>query len=214
MLCRFVFSLWWSVFVWGVWSHLNQPLHMWTVDRHDGETVTVSKTFTPIVFANASVLWLDMLKDSVHLDLQKTTDPDIGTVEIKSASMFVYDNGFRDSVVERYDIILTNVTLEDAHLDLMQDDVHLSPFRRIEVVPEMKWSLGSSDVPDFERFGYFKNGKWYEGRDAAQLGFGALFAWCVGVIFLVVMRRGSGAGTVVVKRKKRIFKQRSINRFI
>lgn len=202
MLCRFVFSFWWSVFVWGVWWHLRQPLHVWTVDRHDGKTVTVSQTLTPLEFSNASIIWLDMLKDSVHLELRPTMDAKVGIVE---ANMLVYEDGFRDTVMEKYEIVLSNVTIEDAHLDLLQDDVHLSPFRRIEIVPGIDWEVGSSDIPDFERPGYFKDGKWYEGRDATQLGFGALFAWCMGVVFLVVMRRGT-RGTVVVRRKKRIFK--------
>ena len=53
--------------------------------------------------------------------------------------------------------------------------------------------------------GYFKNGKWYEGGDTKQMGFGALFAWCMGVVFLVVMRRPQD--NFVAKRQKRIFKQ-------
>lgn len=205
MLCRFVFSLWWSVFVWGIWSHLRQPLHVWTVDRHETKTVSVTQSIQPIEFANASVLWLDMLKDSVHLDLRKTDE--LGTVELESAEMLVFEDSFRDTVMEKYEIILTNVSIESAHLDLLQDDVHYSPFRRIQISPKIDWNLGESDeIPDFERFGYFKNGKWYEGRDATQLGFGAFFAWCMGVIFLIVMRRPNSQSTVVVRRKKRIFK--------
>lgn len=207
MLCRFVFSLWWSIFVWGIWSHLRQPMHMWTVDRHDTKTVSVSQTLSPLEFANASVIWLDMLEDSVHLDLRKTSDARMGDVHIDEVHMYVYEDSFRDTVTEQYQVQTSNVTIEQAHIDLLQDDVHLSPFRRIEIIPKMTWSLGSEDVPDFERLGYFKNGKWYEGRDAAQLGFGALFAWCMGVVFLVIMRRPHDQGTVVVRRKKRIFKQ-------
>ena len=207
MLCRFVFSLWWSVFVWGVWSHLRQPLHVWTVDRHDTKTVSVSQTLSPLEFANASVIWLDMLKDSVHLDLRKTVDADVGAVHIDEAHMYVFEDSFRDTVMEKYQVAITNVDIEEAHLDMMQDDVHLSPFRRIEIIPKMTWSLGSEEGADFERLGYFKNGKWYEGRDTAQLGFGALFAWCMGVVFLIVMRRPHDQGIVVTRRKKRIFKQ-------
>jgi hypothetical protein len=207
MLCRFVFSLWWSIFVWGIWSHLRQPMHMWTVDRHDTKTVSVSQTLSPLEFANASVIWLDMLKDSVHLDLRKTSDARMGDVHIDEVHMYVYEDSFRDTVTEQYQVQTSNVTIEQAHIDLLQDDMHLSPFRRIEIIPKMTWSLGSEEFPDFERLGYFKNGKWYEGRDAAQLGFGALFAWCMGVVFLVIMRRPHDQGTVVVQRKKRIFKQ-------
>ena len=200
-----MFSFWWSIFVWGVWSHLSQPMHVWTVDRHDTKTVSVTQTLTPIVFANASVMWLDMLSDTVHLDLQKSND--IGTVSIDSAEMLVYEDGFRDKVMEKYQVMLGNVTIGQAHLDLLQDDVHLSPFRSIRIFPKIEWSLGNEGVPDFERVGHFKDGKWYEGRDTTQLGAGALFAWCIGVVFLIVMRRPRNhQSTVVIRRKKRIFK--------
>lgn len=185
-------------------------MHIWTVDRHDTKTVSVTQTLTPIVFANASVMWLDMLSDTVHLDLQKSTN--IGKVSIDSAEMLVYEDGFRDKVMEKYNVMLSNVTIEQAHLDLLQDDVHLSPFRSIQVFPRIDWSLGNEDVPNFERIGHFKDGKWYEGRDTAQLGAGALFAWCMGVVFLIVMRRPKNHGqTVVIRRKKRIFKPGPIN---
>tara|TARA_B110000008_G_scaffold115509_1_gene118262 strand:+ start:18748 stop:19365 length:618 start_codon:yes stop_codon:yes gene_type:complete len=205
MLCRFVFSFWWSIFVLGIWWHLRQPLHVWTVDRHQGETIKVTKVLRPIEFTNASVLWLNALSDIVHLDLKKTTDAKMGEVSIATANMLVFEDSFRDTVMERYPVNITDVAIEDAHLDITQDDIHLSPFRRIQITPKIHWTLGSSDVPDFERSGHFKDGKWFEGRDSAQLGFGALFAWCMGVVFLVVMRRGN-QGTVVVKRQKRIFK--------
>lgn len=204
MLCRFVFAFWWSVFVIGIWSHLHQPLHVWTVDRHATSIVKVKKTIKPIVFKNASVKWADMLTDAIHLELKKTTPDSLGDVSIKTAKMSVFEDSFRDRVIETYDIAIQHGSIESAYLDLLQDDIHLSPFRRIEIMPTIDWSFGSSEEPDFDRAGHFKDGKWYEGRDSTQLGFGALFAWCMGVVFLVVMRRKSG--TVVVTRKKRIFK--------
>ena len=207
MLCRFVFAFWWSIFVWGVWSHLRQPMHVWTVDRHSSKTVSVSTVVRPIEFVNASVIWLDMLTDSVHLGLRKTKVANAGQVGIDVANMFVYEDSFRDNVMEQYQVGLSNITIENAHIDLLQDDVHLSPFRRLSITPKLDWHLGSSEIPDSERLGYFKDGKWYEGRDPTQIGFGALCAWCIGVVFLVVMRRRSTSPTVVVRRKKRIFKQ-------
>lgn len=204
MLCRFVFGFWWSVFVIAIWSQMRQPLHKWTVDRHSTQIVTVKKTLQPIIFKNASVLWVNTQTDAVHLELERTTPAHLGEVSIASAKMFAFEDSFRDKVVETYDVSIGNVSIENASLDLLQDDIHLSPFRRIEITPALDWQLGSDDVPIFEREGHFKAGVWYEGRDSTQLGFGALFAWCMGVIFLVVMRRPSQP--VVVKRQKRIFK--------
>jgi hypothetical protein len=209
MLCRFVFAFWWSVFVVGIWFHLNEPLHVWTIDRHPTKIVRISKTIRPIEFKNASVLWIDMLTDSIQLNLQRTVSNNLGHVGIKHAEMQVFENDFGDNIMEVYSLGVTNVSLEDSQIEIKGDDIHLSPFRRIFIFPSIDWTVGSSEVPDFERAGHFKDGKWYEGRDSTQLGFGALFAWCMGVVFLVVMRRKSGTVVVkriVVKRKKRIFK--------
>lgn len=203
MFCRFVFSFWWSIFVCGIWWHLRQPLHVWKVDRHETKTIVFKKKISPLYLKNASIIKINSLQDKVELDLA-TNFSHFGNVSIFYAKMNVYENGFRDKKMEVYNINISGNTIESAYLDLLQDDIHLSPFRRIEIMPAIDWSFGSSEVPDFERAGHFKDGKWYEGRDSTQLGFGALFAWCMGVVFLVVMRRKSG--TVVVKRKKRIFK--------
>jgi hypothetical protein len=211
MLCRFVFAFWWSVFVICIWTHIRQPLHVWTVDRHSTQIVQVKKTIQPIAFKNVSVIWTDMVTDAIHLELVQTISNTIGVVSIMSAKMSVFEDSFRDKVIETYDIAIQNVSVKSAYLDLLQDDIHLSPFRRIEIVPNIEWSFGSDKIPDFERSGHFKDGKWYEGQDSTQLGFGALFAWCMGVVFLVVMRRPNVQATVVVKRKKRIFKQQIIS---
>ena len=205
MLCRFVFGFWWSAFVAGVWYHLRQPMHVWTVDRHNTQRIHVTKSFQPIEFKNASVLWIDNLKDSVHLELQNTMPEQ--AVEIADAKMYVYENCIRDTVMEVYDLQLGGSNVADAHLNLVQDDCHLSPFRRIEILPKLTFNMTSDKEPDLYRAGYFKNGKWYEGGDTAQMGFGTLFAWCMGVVFLVVMRRPQNDSTIVVKREKRIFKE-------
>ena len=205
MLCRFVFGFWWSAFVAGVWYHLRQPMHVWTVDRHNTQRIHVTKSFQPIEFKNASVLWIDNLKDSVHLELQNTMPEQ--AVEIADAKMYVYENSDRDTAMEVYDLQLGGSNVADAHLNLVQDDCHLSPFRRIEILPKLTFNMTSDKEPDLYRAGYFKNGKWYEGGDTAQMGFGTLFAWCMGVVFLVVMRRPQNDSTFVIKRKKRIFKE-------
>jgi hypothetical protein len=203
MLCRFVFAFWWSVFVFGVWSRLNQPVHRWTVDRHKPDVIRIKQTLRPFRFRNVSVIWVDMLTDAVHLELERVLDA--GTVSIGTATMMAFSDSFRDTVVETYPIQLQNTSVEHAFLDIVQDDVHLSPFRRIVIRPAMNWTLGSDDVPTSERPGRFKDNRWIEGRDATQLGAGVLFTWCMGVVFLVVMRHGDD-NTVVVKRRKRIFK--------
>ena len=206
MYCRFVFAFWWSIFVGCVWWHLNQPLQRWTVDRHQTKTVSLSATLRPIIFGNTSVIWLDMWTDRVDLDLERNISVNAGTVSIKSMQINVYENSFRDKVMEMYPVTVPDVPIEDVHLEFEQDDIHLSPFRRLVVTPRMQWDLGSDEDYTMERAGHFKDGFWIEGRDATQLGAGALFAWCMGVVFLTVMRRTGAATTIVVKRQKRIFK--------
>ncbi len=189
-----------------VWWHLNQPLHRWTVDRHQTKTVSLSVTLRPIIFGNTSVIWLDRNTDRVYLDLKRNISENAGAVSIKSMQMNVYETSFRDSVMEMYPLAAPAVPIEDVHLEFEQDDIHLSPFRRLVVTPRMEWDLGSDEDVTMERAGHFKDGYWMEGRDTTQLGAGALFAWCMGVVFLTVMRRTGAATTIVVKRQKRIFK--------
>lgn len=206
MYCRFVFAFWWSIFVGVVWWHLNQPLRKWSVDRHRIKTIKVKDSIQPIIFKNASIIWMNRWQDSVHLELARNVPSSLGPVFIDNAKMNVYENSFRDTVMEVYDVFFPNQTIENASLTQFQNDIHLSPFRRLVVTPRMRWDLGTDEDITMERAGHFKDGFWIEGRDATQLGAGALFAWCMGVVFLTVMRRTGAATTIVVKRQKRIFK--------
>ena len=84
----------------------------------------------------------------------------------------------------------------DLHLTIIQNDSHYSPFRRLRVEPTIEWTFGGEYTTHVERVGRFQNGRWYEGEDPMQVGMYVLFAWCLGVIFLVVMRTPNDTGTV------------------
>jgi len=81
----------------------------------------------------------------------------------------------------------------DLKLTIIQHDSHYSPFRRLEVEPNIKWNFGGEYTSPVERIGRFKNGRWYEGEDPMQVGMYVLFAWCLGIIFLVVMRNNNNS---------------------
>lgn len=207
MLCTGVFALWWSFFVWSVWRHLRpNERHIWAIDRHTTQVVDVALTVTPLAFANASVLWLDTQTDSVHLDLVQTIDNTMGKASVKEAIMNVHDSGFDGGLIEVYPINIAVADVDKAHLHLFQNDSHYSPFRTIVLKPAVEWLLGGGELQQEERFGQIKKGQWYEGEDPLQMFVGVLFAWCMGVVFLVVMRRPREEQTVVVTgRKKRVF---------
>ena len=207
MLCRCVFALWWSLFVGGIWHHLRpEERHIWTIDRHTTQVVDVAVTLTPLKFANASVLWLDTERDSVHLDLVQTIDDTMGTVSVKEATMNVYESGFDGGLIEVYPINIAIADIEEAHIQMFQNDSHYSPFRTIVVKPQVEWVLGGAELQQVERSGQIKNGQWYEGEDPLQMFVGVLFAWCMGIVFLVVMRRPHEVQTFVVGgRRKRVF---------
>lgn len=207
MLCSCVFALWWSLFVGGIWHHLRpEERHIWTIDRHTTQVVDVAVTLTPLKFANASVLWLDTERDSVHLDLVQTIDDTMGTVSVKEATMNVYESGFDGGLIEVYPINIAIADIEEAHIQMFQNDSHYSPFRTIVVKPQVEWVLGGAELQQVERSGQIKNGQWYEGEDPLQMFVGVLFAWCMGIVFLVVMRRPHKGQTFVVGgRRKRVF---------
>ena len=79
----------------------------------------------------------------------------------------------------------------DLHITIIQHDSHYSPYRRLHLEPKMEWKFGGEYTTYPERIGRFKNGLWYEGEDPMQVGMYVLFAWCLGIIFLVVMRSPS-----------------------
>lgn len=207
MLCTGVFALWWSFFVWGVWQHLRPAeRHIWAIDRHTTQIIDVSITLTPLEFANASVLWLDTEMDSVELDLVQTIDQNMATVSVKEAVMNVYDSGFDGGLIEMYNVNIDIVDVDNAHLQIFQNDSHYSPYRTIVVKPNVDWVLGGAELAQEERFGQIKEGMWYEGEDQMQMFVGVLFAWCMGLVFLVVMRRPrEEQSIVVVGRQKRVF---------
>lgn len=202
MVCRFVFGVWWSILVWAIWAHIRpQELHIWTVDRHATPTIVVKRVFSPIQFENASILSLNSTLDRVSLDLTHTTDASMGHVSIDKAYMHVYDTPERTSRRETYTVALQTGILSDMHLAILQDDTHYSPFRRIVIEPKINWTLGGDPLENDERVGFFKEGRWLEGTDPTQLFSAVLFAWCVGVVFLVVTRRHSDT-----TRQKRVYK--------
>ena len=200
MLCRFFFALWWSFFVWCIWHHVRPAeLHVWSIDRHTTTVLDVSLALSPLKFQNLSVLWVDTLTDRVHLDL--LADTTMGTVSVKKAMMNVYENGFNDKLMEVYPVDISYDSLENAHLNMLQNDTHFSPFRSIVLEPKIEWLLGGNEITAKERVGYVKNGRWYEGDDPMQLGGSVLFAWCMGIIFLVVMRRPNSTETIIVQEQ-------------
>lgn len=209
MLCTCVFALWWSFFVGGIWHHLRPAdRHVWTIDRHATHVVDVAVTLAPLGFANVSVLWLDSDMDRVHLDLVQTTDRTMGMVSVKQATMKVFECGFEGDRVEVYPVNIDSESVEQAHIQVLQNDSHYSPFRTIVLVPAVKWLLGGADTGVQERVGHIKNGQWYEGNDPLQMFVGLLFAWCTGLAFLVIMRRPPVDQFVIVGgRQKRVFNE-------
>ena len=199
--------MWWSLFVGGIWHHLRpSEQHIWTIDRHTTKVVDVAVTLTPLAFVNVSVLWLDKERDSVHLDLVQTSDKTMGTVSVKDAIMNVYESGFDGGLVEVYTVNIDVDDIDKAHLHMLQNDSHYSPFRTIVLTPSVEWSLGGGVLMQEERVGQFKHGLWYEGEDPLQIFGGVLFAWCMGIVFLVVMRHPHEQQTVIVTgRQKRVF---------
>jgi len=191
MLCRFVFGFWWSIFAWCIWHHVKpRELHIWSVDKHTTNIVQVVQSFAPIAFENTSIIWLNSMNDQVNLRIVRTTPQEMGIVTIKQANMNVYETDYRDNEMEKYHIQIPTTAVDNMQLNLLQNDSHYSPFRRLEIVPTIEWTLGGDDINMDERVGRFKDGQWYEGRDPRLMGMGVLGTWSVGIVFLTVMRQG------------------------
>lgn len=119
----------------------------------------------PIIFQNASILWMNALSDEIDLTLIDVSNPHIGTVDIERLEMRVYDDPQRTHVAEIYEVDYD--MLEDGlwNYTFLQNDVHLSPFRRLFVFPKIDWNLGHGGCDwCFPRTGYYQNGWWVEPR--------------------------------------------------
>lgn len=105
----------------------------------------------------------------------------------------------------------------DLHITIIQHDSHYSPYRRLHLEPKMEWKFGGEYTTYPERIGRFKNGLWYEGEDPMQVGMYVLFAWCLGIIFLVVMRSPSNTLQIwsgeSTGRRNRVFTNNKFNTY-
>jgi hypothetical protein len=103
------------------------------------------------------------------------------------------------------------------HITIIQHDSHYSPFRRLQLEPNIEWKFGGEYTTSPERIGRFKNGLWYEGEDPMQVGMYVLFAWCLGIIFLVVMRSPSNNSQFWSDdssgRRNRVFTDNKLNTY-
>ena len=201
-LCTIMFLIWWTVFVCTIWHETYKPKRRWylhATPQHIKKVVQVR----PIEFENTSILWVSILEDRVSMDLRTTILPALGKTSISSLSMDVFECDNCTKVSEVYDIPFDAFApVENTTWSFFQNDVHLSPFRRINIMPSIDWSVGTSDGHvSKNRPGKFMNDIWEEGQDITiSIGLTCL-AWGMGLTFLIVTRKRQGRDVRFIFRR-------------
>lgn len=157
---------WW--FVWtaiiciGAWWDSTQSAVRWRVHR-PVRRLERTVHIKPIVFQNTSVLWLNSLSDQIDLTLIDKSHDTIGETDIDKLQMCVYNDINRTDLAEIYEVDYALFRDGVWNYSFLQTDIHLSPFRRLQVFPKVNWALGTGDCAwCFPRRGYFYRGWWIE----------------------------------------------------
>lgn len=178
----------------------NSPFHNLMCDYaiFNGTAVSTYPSQRKYMIADPNedaVLWDDTtvgnyVEDGVHSGGRRQLLSVSSTIHIEKNTLAIDQYGLR---TVHHDSGGRCDNTSDLKLTIIQHDSHYSPFRRIEVEPNIKWNFGGEYTSPVERIGRFKNGRWYEGEDPMQVGMYVLFAWCLGIIFLVVMRNNNNS---------------------
>lgn len=161
-----------------MWWDRQQSAVRWRIHR---PMTRIERTleFRPLRFQNASVLWVNTLSDEIDLSLVDATKPTMGETSIDSLQMLVYDDPNRTNVAEIYHINVDDI--HSGNATFLQNDVHLSPFRRLVVYPKLVWNLGMGACDwCFPRRGSYVNGWWVEPLPWRWVPW--VFVWSIGML--------------------------------
>lgn len=153
---------WTILFIIGGWWDYRYSALRWRIHR-PVRKVERTVRIKPIVFRNASVMWINTLSDEINLDLVDVAPDSIGTTSVEKIQMHVYNDIHRTQLAEIYDVDYNVFEGEQRNYSFLQTDIHLSPFRRIIVYPRVEWDIGMGWCEwCFPRQGFYQNGWWVE----------------------------------------------------
>ena len=197
--CILVFLVWWTVFVCAVWHETYKPKRRWYLHTTP-QRIHKSIQIRPLKFKHTNLTWISILEDKIDLNLSVSVPKALATPSVASMSMDVFECENCTKVSEVYDIPFNaSAPIENSTWSFFQNDVHLSPFRRLNVVPVLDWMVGNVEgrVPK-SRPGKFINDIWEEGQDIT-ISIGLTFlAWGMGLAFLIITRKKSGRNVRIV----------------
>ena len=202
--CSLFFLFWWTIFILIAWHQTYKPVERWRVYTKN-KRISSKIVLKPIVFDSASIMWINKISDKMKIDIEQTTSPEMGDVYVKKIEMQVYESDKRENISEVYNVPFEHGrTIEYTHIEMLQNDVHLSPYRKLKVYPMIDWqfNMGSKKV-SHSRGGQFIGSIWQEGSQL-NISVGLTFlAWAAGIFFLIITRKNSS------RRKVRVFVNRT-----
>jgi len=142
----------------------------------------------PIIFKNASVLWLNTLSDELDISLIDISHHAVGDVDIEKLQMRVYNDMNRTDLAEIYEVDYDIFQDGQWNYTFLQADIHLSPFRRLMVFPQVNWTFGNGWCDwCFPRRGYYYKGWWVEPRPGRWVRW--VVVWFIGIGIQYFWRR-------------------------
>lgn len=182
--CSLFFLLWWTIFICIAFQQMSKPHRTWQLAKTKKQSKITLKT-SPVYFKNASIEWIDMIND--YVSIQVITNTTMGKVNISNLHMQVFEDINRTTLSEIYNIPWTWVP-QQHNLTFIQNDVHLSPYRRLVLHPKIHWTLGDHNDVAEQNYGRFVKNTWQEGYDQTTSMGIAFIAWFAGLLFLVFTR--------------------------
>jgi hypothetical protein len=157
------------------------------LDKTNKKTTRTLK-IEPIKFKDASIEWVDLTNDIMSVEME--SDTHFGRTNLTNVYMQVFEDINRTKISEVYNIIW-NWNILTNNFSFVQNDVHLSPYRRLVVYPQIAWDLGTSttDITQ-QKFGRYVKNTWQEGYDKTTSMGIAFIAWFAGLLFLILYRPG------------------------
>ena len=124
---------------------------------------------------------------SDYVSIQVVPNTTLGTVNVSNLHMQVFEDVNRTKLSEIYNI-QWNWEPAQNNLTFIQNDVHLSPYRRLVLHPNIQWELGSDAPVVQQKYGRFIKNTWQEGYDQTSAMGIAFLAWFAGLLFLIFTR--------------------------
>ena len=184
--------LWSGLILLVIWWDGTHNSMRWRVHR-PARKLEHTVRIKPIIFKNASVIWLNTLSDELDVSFVDISRHVIGDVDIDKLQIRVYNDINRTELAEVYEVDYNILQYGQWNFSFLQSDIHLSPFRQLVVFPQVNWTLGNGWCDwCFPRKGYYYNDWWIEPRPWRWVRWVVIWVIGMGLQYLNIRKKYKG----------------------